>query len=40
MLVFLQPAELSKVFAAATDSNLKKTVIDALENIGTSRPWT
>lgn len=36
MLVFLKPGELAKVFAAATDSELKKSVIDALEDIGSS----
>jgi hypothetical protein len=36
MIVFLQPAELSKVFWATTDSQLKKSVIDTLEHIGST----
>ena len=35
MLVFLDPGELARVFQATDDSELKKAVIDALENIGT-----
>jgi hypothetical protein len=34
MLVFLEPAELDKVFRAASDSELKKSVIDTLEHVG------
>ena len=34
VVVFLEPPELAKVFAAADDERLKKSVIDILENIG------
>ena len=33
-IVFLEPPELAKVFVAADDERLKKSVIDILENIG------
>ena len=35
MLQFLEPGELGKVFRTADDPELKKGVIDTLENIGT-----
>jgi hypothetical protein len=34
MLVFLEPAELDKVFRAVGDPELKKSVIDTLEHVG------
>jgi len=36
MLAFLEPSELSKVFVLAADKDLKRSVIDTLEHIGSS----